>query len=92
MSVTWNEIPEQNRMGVIQGYNLTVKSSLHRITVKVSNLSTEVKNLLKGILYEVTVAAFNGGGQGPTSSAFEVQREEEGEKQDTQSEALVNKG
>ena len=79
-------------MGVIKGYNLTVKSSLHRITVTVFTLSTEVKNLLKGILYEVTVAAFNRGGQGPTSSAFVVQREEEGEKQDTQSEAPVNKG
>ena len=79
-------------MGVIKGYNLTVKSSLHRITMEVLNLSTEVRNLLKGILYEVTVAAFTGGGQGPASSAFVVQREEEGEKKDTQSEALVNKG
>lgn len=78
-------------MGVIQGYNLTVKSSLHRITMEVFTLSTEVKNLLKGILYKVTVAAFTGGGQGPASSAFVVQKEEEGEKQDTQFEALVNK-
>lgn len=83
LSVTWNEIPEQNRMGVIQGYNLTAKSSLHRITMNVSTLSTEVKNLLKGILYEVTVAAFTVGGQGPASSAFVVQREEGGGEQDT---------
>lgn len=75
LSVTWNEIPEQNRMGVIPGYNLTVKSSLHRITME-----------------EVTLSAFTGGGQGPASSAFVVQREEEDEKQDTQFEALVNKG
>lgn len=80
ISVTWMPLPEEHRLGVIQGYNVTAKTTGHQVNVNVSSLSAEVENLLPGKLYRITVAAFNNAGQGPPSLTIVVRSEEGGKR------------
>lgn len=76
--VTWEPVPEQHRLGVIQGYLVKAKTTGHNLTLNVSSLSAQLQNLPKGKLYSITVAAYNMAGQGPETPAVMVTTEEGG--------------
>lgn len=82
--VTWEPLPVQHRQGVIQGYHVMYTAGnngqQHNVTVGGVSLSAELINILKGMRYSITVAAYNAAGSGPSSSAIVVRSEDGGKK------------
>lgn len=82
INVTWEPVPVQHRLGIIQGYRVTARTiNDQRVaTVNAPRLSVELPNLLKGKLYSITVTAFNIAGEGPPSPAVGVRTEDGGKR------------
>lgn len=80
--VTWQALPLEHRLGIILGYRVMYEAQnsnhLQEMTVHAFNLSAELENLPEGILYNITVAAFNSVGEGPPSLPIAVRSREGG--------------
>ena len=69
--VTWEEVPEEDRNGVITVYEVLLLSPAGDADVVQTNttyLTVNVTGLEGDILYHVTVSAYTAVGQGPPSS------------------------
>lgn len=83
LEVSWEPLPSEHRLGIILGYKITYVpqsgGNSRGMVVNTSSLSTELKNLPKGIPYVIEITAFNSVGEGPPSPAI-VARSPEGGK------------
>lgn len=82
--VTWQPVPVQHRLGVIQGYKVmytpqTIGNPIQK-TVSTCNLSVVLHDLEIYTLYSITVAAYTRVGQGPSSQPVEVRTKEDGKR------------
>ena len=69
--VTWEEVPEQDRNGVIIVYEVFLLSpagDADMVMTNTTDLTVNVTGLKGDILYNVTVSAYTSVGQGPPSS------------------------
>ena len=74
--VTWNEVPADDRNGIITSYNITYKSQTENdngnVQVNGSVLQTELTNLKEYVKYNITVLATTVKGDGPVSDPIVV--------------------
>lgn len=80
--VTWQPVPVQHRLGVIQGYKVMYTPQTNgnpmQKTVSTCNLSVVLDDLEINTLYSITVAAYTRVGQGPSSQPVVVRTKEDG--------------
>ena len=82
--VTWQPVPVQHRLGVIQGYKVmyTPQTNANPMqkTVSTCNLSVVLHDLEINTLYSITVAAYTRVGQGLSSQPVVVRTKEDGKR------------
>ena len=68
--VSWSEVPEIDRNGIITEYQVFLNSTedVERVNYNYTSLEEIVMNLEENILYDVTVSALTAVGRGPFSS------------------------
>ena len=79
--VAWDEVPQEDRNGDIQGYRVIYSAPgepEQKKTVYTSTGKTSLKHLKKATLYNIKVLAFTSVGDGPESPAISVTTAEDG--------------
>ena len=79
--VQWDEVPENDKNGIIKGYNITYKdwrSGVEKTqTVDSPNREVELEGLKEFTKYNISVLAFTVKGDGPLSSTITVTTDED---------------
>ena len=79
--VQWDEVPENDKNGIIKGYNVTYKDWRTGVektqTVNASASQVELTGLNKFTKYDISVLAFTVKGSGPLSSTITVTTDED---------------
>ena len=79
--VQWDEVPENDKNGIIKGYNVTYKDWRTGVektqTVNASASQVELTGLNKFTKYNISVLAFTVKGDGPLSSTITVSTDED---------------
>ena len=79
--VEWDEVPENDKNGIIKGYNVTYKDWRTGVektqTVNASASQVELTGLNKFTKYNISVLAFTVKGDGPPSSTITVSTAED---------------
>ena len=79
--VQWDELPENDRNGIIKGYNVTYKNLTSEVektqTVDAPTRQVNLTGLNEFTKYDITVSAFTVKGGGPPSSAITVTTDED---------------
>ena len=78
INVTWREVPEEKRDGIIILYEVNITDGSFSKSNKTSNLTIEIQGLEMFKMYSVTVGAFTRIGPGPFSDPTELETKEEG--------------
>ena len=80
MLVDWDEVPEEQRNGEIQGYRVLYKDSNgaeKKIKVDALTKQTSLTGLKKSTVYNIKVLAFNSVGDGPATPSISVTTSED---------------
>ena len=79
--VQWDEVPANERNGIIKGYNVTYKNLTSEVektqTVDAPTRQVNLTGLNEFTKYDITVLAFTVKGGGPPSSAITVTTDED---------------
>ena len=79
--VQWDEVPENDKNGIIKGYNITYKDWRTGVektqTVDVPNRLIDLTGLNEFTKYNISVLAFTVKGDGPVSSTITVTTDED---------------
>ena len=77
--VQWDEVPENDKNGIIKGYNVTYKDWRTGVekTKTVNTRQVELTGLNKFTKYNISVLAFTVKGDGPLSSTITVTTDED---------------
>ena len=79
--VQWDEVPANERNGIIKGYNVTYKNLTSEVektqTVDAPTRQVNLTGLNEFTKYDITVSAFTVKGGGPPSSAITVTTDED---------------
>ena len=77
--VQWDEVPENDKNGIIKGYNVTYKDWRTGVekTQTVDASQVELKGLNEFTKYNISVLAFTVKGGGPPSSTITVTTDED---------------
>jgi len=79
--ITWDEVPADQRNGIITGYTITYHSQTenHNDTVQVNGSvrQTELTNLKEFVNYDITMLASTVNGDGPASAPIVVRTDQD---------------
>ena len=79
--VQWDEVPENDKNGIIKGYNITYKDWRTGVektqTVDASTRQVELEGLNEFTKYNISVLAFTVKGDGPQSATITVTTDED---------------
>ena len=78
INVTWREVPEEKRDGIIILYEVNITHGSFSKSNKTSDLTIEIQGLEMFKMYWVTVRAFTRIGPGPFSNSTKLKTKEEG--------------